>query len=425
MRRALLLLLPFLLGAAGPAVDHGAIRRDRLGKLLPQAMAAEGVDMWLTFTRENALDPLLPLLGIEDIVARGAFVFMLQPDGGVRKVAIAASYDVDPIQASGLYDEVISYRKEGIKPHLAELVARRDPRRIAVNQSRDETVADGLTAGMRAYLEETLGKHARRFVSSDRLVVSMMSRKLPQEIEALRRAVEVTQQVIREALTPQVVRPGATTEVQLHEWMVRRAGELGCGVAFGSIVSGPSRGHSDPTGRVIQPGDTIRVDWGASYEGYDADIQRTAYVLKPAERTAPAWLQRLWQDTLEANRAAMAACRPGAAGVDVDRAGRAALTRKGYEEYPHGTGHPIGLKVHDVGPKLSPDWPERYGQPVFFKIEPGQVFAIEPLIYLVPPELGYDFHVALEEDVVVEEEGARLIGTPQTELILIPSQGAP
>ena len=83
------------------------------------------------------------------------------------------------------------------------------------------------------------------------------------------------------------------------------------------------------------------------------------------------------------------------------------------------TGHAIGLKVHDVGPMLGPDWKERYGDPVFFPIEAGQVFAVEPMLYIHPPEIGYDFHTSLEENLVVEEDGARYIGSPQTKLILI------
>ncbi len=110
---------------------------------------------------------------------------------------------------------------------------------------------------------------------------------------------------------------------------------------------------------------------------------------------------------------------PGATGNDADRAGRAAVVAGGYEEFPHGTGHPIGLKVHDVGPMLGPDWRERYGAAVFFPIEPDQVFAVEPMAYASPPELGYEVHASLEEDVVVEASGPRYIGTPQTRIILI------
>lgn len=420
------LLLPLLMPLAAPAVDHEAIRRDRIDKLLPEAMRAHGLDMWLTFTRESALDPMLPTLGLHDIVARGAFVFIRGKEGSLSRTAIAASYDVDAIRRSGLYDEVIAYGKEGVKPHLSKLVRSAEPKTIAINFSRDEMVADGLTHGMRRYLDEALGPlpgdprdFTSRFVSSEKLIVSLLGRKLPQEIEALRRAVEDSQRIIGEALTAANVTPGVTTERALADWMARRAKELGDEVAFESVVVGPSRGHSDPTDRVIQPGDVIRIDWGASHGGYSADIQRTAYVLKPGETSAPAWLVRLWDDTLEANRAAVAACRPGNTGNDVDAAGRGALTGKGYAEYPHGTGHAIGLKVHDVGPKLGPDWPERYGAPVFFRIEPDQVFAIEPILYIRPPEAGYDLHIALEEDVIVGASGARYIGTPQTELILI------
>jgi Xaa-Pro aminopeptidase len=228
-----------------------------------------------------------------------------------------------------------------------------------------------------------------------------------------------TQQIIAEALTSERVAPGRTTEAVLNAWMEARAAELGLGVAFGSIVVGPQRGHSEPTDRVIQRGDVIRIDWGAKYEGYCADVQRMAYVLREGETAAPAWLERMWEATLAANRAARAALKPGNTGNDVDKAGRGSLVAAGYPEYPHGTGHAIGLKVHDVGPLLGPDWKERYGDPVFFRIEVGQVLAVEPLIYVQPDELDYEVSTALEEDVVVEAGGARVIGREQTELILI------
>lgn len=405
--------------AESRVVDHAGIRRDRIQQLLPRIMEEQKIDAWLTLTRENTIDPLLPVVvGLEDIVARAVF-FFAREGGALRKIAIAASYDVEPIERSGLYDEVIPYRSEGLKPHLLRIVDRLNPANIAVNTSRDVPIADGLTAGLRAYLDEALGEHAKKLVSAERLIVSLLGRKLPAEIAALEEAVLATQRILAEALTPAHVVPGVTTEKALDDWMRARAEELGFGVAFGSIVVGPTRGHSDPSDRVIQRGDVLRTDWGASCGGYCADIQRLAYVLKEGEKQAPAWLQQLWRASLSANRAATAAMLPGTMGVDVDRAGRGAVVACGYAEYPHGTGHPIGLKVHDVGPGLCPDWRERYGEAGFFKIEPGQVFAVEPLAYTTPPELGYEVHASLEEDVLVEESGPRYIGQPQTEIILI------
>jgi len=399
-------------------VDHAGIRRDRIGKLLPRIMEEQKIDAWLTLTRESTTDPLLPVLGLEQIVARGAFLFA-RAGGALRKIAIAASYDVEPIEASGLYDEVIPYRSEGMKPHLRPIVDRLNPAGIAVNVSRDVPIADGLTAGLGDYLDVALGVRTKTFVSSERLVISLLGRKLPGEIAALEEAALATQRILAEALTLARVAPGVTTEKGLDDWMRARAQELGFGVAFGSVVVGPARGHSDPTDRVIQRGDVLRTDWGASCDGYCADIQRMAYVLKEGETQAPAWLERLFRATLSANRAAAAALVPGATGCDVDRAGRAAVVAGGYEEFPHGTGHPIGLKVHDVGPMLGPDWRERYGNTVFFRIEPDQVFAVEPMAYAAPAELGYEVHASLEEDVVVEAGGPRYIGTPQTRTILI------
>ncbi len=407
-----------LAGVAAADVDHAKIRRDRLNVLLPRIMAEQQIDVWLTFTRENTTDPILEVIGVDDIVARGAFIFA-RKEGAFRKIAIAASYDVDPIHGAGLYDEVIAYRSEGVKPHLIKTIEALDPKTIAVNYSRDVPIADGLTVGLRAYLDEALGEQTKKFISSERLVTSLLGRKLPEEIAALEKAVTGTQRIIAEVLTPAHVTTGVTTEKDLSAWMEARAKELGFEVAFTSVVVGPQRGHSEPTDRVIERGDVIRVDWGASYGGYCADIQRTAYVLKEGESAAPDWLQRLWKATLAANRAAVAALRPGNTGNDVDKAARGSLVAAGYPEYPHGTGHAIGLKVHDVGPMLGPDWPERYGDTVFFEIEPGQVFAVEPLIYTRPLEIDYDFHTGLEENLVVESEGARYIGTPQTELILI------
>ena len=399
-------------------IDHAAIRRDRINTLLPAILEQQKIDLWLTVTRENTPDPILSVFGLDHIVARGAFLFA-RSGGRFVKKAIAASYDTDPIRKLGIFDEVVPYLSEGIKPHLKEAIDALAPKTIAVNMSRDVTIADGLTAGMRAYLEETLGDRVKSFVSAERVIVSLVAKKLPAEIAALETAVKASQAILAAALTSEKVRPGETTERALADRMAAHAKELGCGVAFESVVVGPQRGHSEPTDRVIQRGDIIRIDWGATYEGYCADIQRMAYVAKPGETDAPAWLHGLFEATLKANRAAVAVMKPGARGVDVDTAARKSLVADGFKEYPHGTGHPIGLKVHDVGPMLCPDWRERYGDGVFFNIEADQVFAVEPLIYVKPDALDYELNTSLEEDVVVGPGGARYIGTPQTSLIVI------
>ena len=68
-------ILGGVVSVATADVDPAKIRRDRLNVLLPRIMAEQEIDVWLTFTRENTLDPILTVIGVDDIVARGAFVF--------------------------------------------------------------------------------------------------------------------------------------------------------------------------------------------------------------------------------------------------------------------------------------------------------------------------------------------------------------
>jgi len=417
------LILP-LAAAAAPGKDAAAeearaIRKRRLDVLLPQALEQHSFDAWLVFTRENSRDPMAEDIAGGRVVARSAFLFARTPKG-FRKTAIVASYDVTPVKESGIYDDILVYRGEGIKPHLKKVMTELNPKRVALDISRDIPLADGLTVGMRDYLLETLGADwAGRFASAQPVVVSFRGRRLPEEVALLREAATYTDKIIREALSAKVIAPGKTTENDVANYLRRRTEEFGATVPFISVVVGPARGHAEPTDRVIQLGDVVRIDFGITHRGYCTDVQRTAYVLKPGETDAPAELKKLWDVNRRAVDAAIAAMRPGVTGLDVDTAGRKVITDAGFEGYPHGGGHAIGFDVHDVGPMLGPDWPERYGSTVFLKLEKDQTFAVEPTIYT--KFNGDDINISIEEDVVVTADGVERLHPRQDALILIPS----
>jgi Xaa-Pro aminopeptidase len=401
--------------------DPNEIRRQRVARLLGDCMAERGIDLWLVYSRESSRDPLGRDVGLERVVARGAGLFALQ-GGEVRRHALVASYDTSPVEASGIYQEITAYKQEGISPHLKRAFEALQPKRVAINVSRDVAVADGLSHGMRLHLDEILGPgFGSLTVSSEPLVVSFRCRKLPEELESLRRSVLLTQELYNQALTPAIVRPGLTREIDLAAFLEKGSREAGASVAFCHVMVGPCRGHSDPTDRVIQPGDLIRIDFGTFVDGYSSDIQRTAYVLRPGESGPPPEVSRLFEATLRANRAGIAALQPGAKGRDVDHAARSVLVDAGYEEYPHATGHPIGLETHELGPILGPPWKERYGTSVEHPIEPGMVFAVEPMAYPEIPACGGVVQVGLEENVEITLDGPKIIGTPQEALILLPS----
>src|SRR3990170_8335914 len=287
MKRVILLLVVLLSLFTAPAAQGGddawakAIRQKRVDVLLPQALAEHNFDLWLVFTREAARDPIAADIAGGDVVARSALLFARTPDG-FRKVAIVASYDVAPIKESGIYDEVISYRDEGIKPQLEKRIAELNPKRIGVDVSRDVPNADGLTVGMRQYREEILGAEvAARFASAEPIIVSFRGRRLPEEVAVLREAAVYTDKIMREALSSQVITPGKTTENDVANYLRRRTAEFGATVPFISVVVGPVRGHGGPSERVIQPGDLVRIDFGITHRRYFTDVQRTAHFPRP------------------------------------------------------------------------------------------------------------------------------------------------
>lgn len=185
-------------------------------------------------------------------------------------------------------------------------------------------------------------------------------------------------------------------EVALHEAGFDR-------LAFEPIVaSGPNaaRPHHRAGDRRLAPGDLVVVDFGGVLDGYAVDMTRTV-AIDPVSDDARRWLRAV----AAAQRAALAAGGPGVLPSAVDAAARASLAHDGLAEaFVHGTGHGLGLEVHErptIGPRGDHDGP----------LAEGMVYTVEPGVYL-PGRGG----VRLEDDVVVTASGVEcLTGTPACE----------
>jgi Xaa-Pro aminopeptidase len=402
-------------------------RKERMERYLVASLRHANVDAWLVLTREGTVDPMAFDVAADHAVGRAACIFVDKGDH-VESVAIVASYDTDAFEKSGLYTRVVPYGKEGAVPHLKEEIDKLNPKLIAVDMSRDEPLADGLTAGNLQWLRDTIGPDfSKKLVAAEAFLVSYRSRKTPAEIAKLREAVHKTEQILAEALTPAAVKPGTTTEKDLADFIRKRRREMGLKSSWEedqdpNVMAGLVRGHSEATESIILPGSVIRIDFGVDDDGYKTDIQRMAYVLRPGETDAPPEVQQAFATVRAANRAAAAALKPGVTGTAVDTAARHVITEAGFEEYPHATGHPIGFYTHDVGPLLGPAWPDRYGKLGSYVVERDQTFAVEPALEVeLPWMMGGKVGFGLEEDYVVTDKGAEPLGTPQEKLILIPS----
>jgi Xaa-Pro aminopeptidase len=176
-------------------------------------------------------------------------------------------------------------------------------------------------------------------------------------------------------------------------------------LAFDTIVaSGPHAAlpHYRAGGRLLSGGDLLVLDFGGVLDGYCCDLTRTVSIGRPSPES-----QRLYDAVLAAQQAAIAAVRPGIEASEVDAAARHVLEARGLgEAFGHGTGHGLGLEVHEE-PRVSR---RREGVPPTM-LEPGMIFTVEPGAYL--PGFG---GVRIEDDVLVTETGCDVLTAVPREL---------
>lgn len=384
---------------------------------VPKILDEFGLDAWLLFSRESATvhDPSFDLVVGTNVTWHSAFILARSGD----RIAVVGSLDKANVEAHGHYPEIVTY-VGGASQALREVLRRLDPKRIAVNFSVNDPAADGITHGqwlaLTAIVEGT--PYAQRLETAERLVAALRGRKTPVEQRLIREACDATVRIF-EAVTPKL-RPGLTEKqfaALIVEEMNRTPGLTPAWEAdqCPAVFTGPDSAgaHAGPTDRPIEPGHIVNVDFGVRRRGYCSDLQRTWYVSRPGESSAPAAVQKGFDTILKSIRDAADAIRPGKTGAEIDDVARAVVTSAGYAEYPHGTGHQIGRVAHDGGGGLLPRW-ERYGSTPLLPIEAGQCYTIEP-------RLTVEGHgVATCEDiVVVDRQGATFLSHPQDRLWLV------
>ena len=375
------------------------------------------IDLWLTFVRETSgvRDPVLDfLIGPGDLTWQSALIFTKSGE----RIAIIGNLEKNEIEKLDVFDTVLGY-DEGVRGILRETLTRLNPNQIAVNTSKDNVQADGLTHAMYEMLAGYLNNtpYVDRLISAEPVINALRGRKTQSEVGRIRKAVAITDEIFRKTFNH--VRVGMT-EKDIAAFMHAQMTEAGVGFAWPresnpAVNSGPESpvGHSGPTDIKVQSGHVLHWDFGVKYEEYCSDIQRVAYVLREGETTASPEVQRGFETIRRAIEEARAAMKPGVQGLEIDNIARRVVTEAGYPEYKHALGHQLGRVAHDGGALLGPLW-EKYGDSPKLKLEVGQVYTIEPSL-IVP---GYGV-IGLEEDVVMSETGAEYLGVVQEELVLL------
>ena len=401
------------------------IRKQRITTLLPKALEAANVDCWLVICRENNNDPIADHIGGENAGGTAAFLFF-NDDEGFHSLVFSPSGEATALDELDIHDEVISVErgKSAIR-QAADFIKEKDFRTIAVNSSESNSTADGLSYTQRSALETSLGEHKDRLRSSTDLVYEWLSIKLPEEVEVLKKAAQLTADWQIEAYK-QVV-PGTSTDADIARFLKKKMSDYGVTDGWApdqnpNVNSGPDRGHSHATDKVIMPGDVIQIDFGIKvYDRWVSDIQRFAYVLKEGETEAPDDIMHYWESGKAGNRAALAAMKPGVKGVDVDRAQRVLMTNANSEYVMWSTGHPVGYVAHDVGPNLGGSQTSPVRPAAQKKLKEGMTFAFDGF-HAWKREDGTLKTISVEEMAVITANGAEYLIAPQEQLVLIPSK---
>lgn len=251
---------------------------------------------------------------------------------------------------------------------------------------------------------DTSGPH---LVATEGLVESARLIKDAHEIATIREAARRLSGVAAEM--PAEVRSGRTErEIAMAiDWRMRAAGFER--PAFDTIVAAGTNSalpHARPGERRLVEGDLVVLDFGGVYDSYCVDLTRTVAVGRASSR-----VREVYAAVLEAHDQAIACVQPGRSRFEIDAAARDALGRYGLAEaFGHGTGHGLGIEVHE-DPRITRKRPGDEGQPGG-AVEPGMVFTIEPGAYL--PGWG---GVRIEDDVLVTEDGVDVLTSVTTGLI--------
>ncbi|MCK4826272.1 aminopeptidase P family protein, partial [bacterium] len=165
------------------------------------------IDLWLTFVRETAAggDPILPLIYGHDLTWQTALI--LTRSG--KSIAILGQLESETARRTGAYQEIISY-DEAIRNLLLEVLQRLNPNQIALNYSKNDVHADGLTYGSYQLIIDYLdGTHwIDRIISSERVIGALRGRKTTQEIERIKTAINTTETIYNQTIA--YAQPGMT-----------------------------------------------------------------------------------------------------------------------------------------------------------------------------------------------------------------------
>ncbi|MBT3299571.1 MAG: aminopeptidase P family protein [Candidatus Marinimicrobia bacterium] len=274
--------------------------------------------------------------------------------------------------------------------------------------AKENLMSDGISIGFESdFVSVNLFESIKnsfpkvKWEKTSRIIETLAAVKDETELDALRTAVEITDQVYTEVLP--MIKVGVT-EKEIANELSFRYRAYGDGEAYSPIVAtGPNSAlpHAVSGDRPFAKGDFIVIDAAAKYAGYHADMTRTPVVGEATDRH-----REIYEIVREAQQKGLNGVKAGLACKEADALTRTHIEAAGYGEYYiHSTGHGLGLEIHTM-PRLSAMSTDT--------LQENYVVTIEPGIYI--PEFG---GVRIEDDVIIQKDGCEVLNQTTKELVIL------
>ena len=282
------------------------------------------------------------------------------------------------------------------KSYIEELSSHR----IAKRKSRIGFEAEDISYSLYWELRKKLSW--LKFKSFDSFVEDLRLTKTSEEIAKIKKACSILDKSFEEAVT--YIKEGVTEAdiaIELEYRMKKAGGEK---LAFETIVASGYRSsipHGVATNKKIKKGEFITIDFGTTYQWYNSDITRTAFLGAPTNKD-----KSIYEIVYNAQKLAIESVKENVKTRDLDKVARDFISKSGFGEYfSHSLGHGVGLGIHER-PNISKK-DNNY-------LKRGMVFTIEPGVYIP----GYQ-GVRIEDTLALENGTPTLLTNSKRELMVL------
>jgi len=404
------------------------IQKDRLDNLLPKLMKETGIDMWVIITREYNEDPIIKtLLPPTWLNARRRTILVFSYnniDNEVESVAISR-YNFGKNIKSIWNKEKTPNQLMALKNYIKKI----NPNKIGLNYSKNFALVDGISKSdfdlFYNYMPSTINN---KIVSAEKLGIRWIETRTDLEKKIYKQLVGITHEIIEEAFSNKVIKPGKTTTDDIVWWMREKVLELKLKTWFHPTIDVQRNEKSDLyafDGKskydIIQPGDLVHCDFGISYLTLNTDCQQIAYVLKNNEIKEPVYLTKALKDANTLQDIFTNEFKLNRTGNEILKSSLEIAKNEGLK--PQIYTHPLGTFGHSAGTTLGM-WDSQEGVPINGDVHMkfNTVYAIELNNKTFVKEWNKEIRIMLEEAGVFEEKGFSYINERQKEIILINSK---